>query len=160
MVDGPFPCNLDGVWHVSTSMPPPRPFVLLMSVTAVLLAQQILSAQQTKMSAAQVVSFVRTSAKTSQDKEVAEYLRKVSMTDRLSDDAIESCIQAGAGPRTRAALMDLGRDSATLPLTKKIVPQPGAAATGGDAQPAPVGPPPPSEEEKRTALEKATRVCQ
>jgi len=106
---------------------------------------------QMKMTAAQVVSFVQTSAKKFPDKDVAGYLKKVAMTDRLSDDALESCIQAGAGPHTRAALMELANKSAALPVAKKISPEEAAAA-----KPVPVGPPPPSTEQKNKLLEEVT----
>jgi hypothetical protein len=134
-------------------MPGIRQLALLIIIASTLAAQGV--AQEVKMSAAQVVSFVRTSAKSSPDKDVAEYLRKVTMTDRLSDDALESCIQAGAGPRARSALMELASQSATLPETKKAV----VAASATAAPPKPVGPAPPSEEEKQKALEKVTEYA-
>ena len=97
--------------------------VLLIALTGGLFAQM------QKMNASQVVSFIQTSAKKFPDKDVAGYLKKVSMTDRLSDDAIESCIQAGAGPHTRAALMELANKSAALPVAKKVIPDEAAAAS-------------------------------
>lgn len=103
---------------------------------------------QMKMTSAQVISFIQTSAKTFPDKDVAGYLKKVSMTERLTDDAIETCVQAGAGPHTRAALIELANKSATLPVAKPPSAEP--------AKPAYVGPPPPSTEEKNQLLGEVT----
>lgn len=129
-------------------MPGLRKFAYLL-VIAVLSISQI-AAQGMKMTTAEVSSFVRTSAKSSSDKDVADYLHKVSMSDRLTDEAIETCVQSGAGPRTQKALIELESASTSLPVAKKI------AASGSAAAPAPLGPPPPSEEEKRLVIEKVT----
>lgn len=118
--------------------------VLLFSLsTAVLFAQ-------VKLSSSQVIDFVRTSAKKFPDKDVAEYLKKISVTDRLNDDAIESCISAGAGPRTQKALIELANKTAALPETKKAAAAP---------PPKPVGPPPPSIGKQNELLEKVTEYA-
>jgi len=101
----------------------------------------------------QVVSFVRSSAKTSPDKQVAEYLRKVTLSDRLTDDAIERCIQSGAGPLTQKALIELAAKSTSLPETKK------PSVDNVEVKPVAVGPRPPSEEQKRQVLEKVTEYA-
>jgi hypothetical protein len=75
------------------------------------------------------------------------------MTDRLSDDALESCVQAGAGPHTRAALMELANKSAALPVAKKISPD------EAPVKPIPVGPPPLSTEQKNKLLEQVTHYA-
>jgi hypothetical protein len=113
---------------------------------------------QMTWTAAQVIDFVRTSAKKNPDKQVAEYLRKVTLTDRLSDDAIEACIQVGAGPLTQKALIELAGKSAGLPQTKTD-PKKTVTASAAAAQPARVGPPPPSDEEKQQVLEKVTEYA-
>ena len=119
--------------------------IVLLAVAAGALLAQI------SMTSAQMVDFVKKSAKTNPDKTVAEYLKKVNLSDRLSDEALESCIQYGIGPGTRAALMTLLEQSSTLPISAKP-----AEVT---AKPAPVGPPPPSEEDKARALEKVTEYA-
>ena len=120
-----------------------RVFLLLFLLsTSVALAQ-------VKLSSAQVIDFVRTSAKKFPDKDVAEYLKKISVTDRLTDDALESCISAGAGPKTQKVLIDLASKTAVLPEAKKVVVAPVK----------PVGPPPPSVEKKNELLEKVTQYA-
>ena len=104
---------------------------------------------QVKLTSAQVIDFVRTSAKKFPDKDVSEYLKKVSVTDRLTDDALESCITAGAGPKTQKVLIDLASKTAALPEAKKIVVAPVK----------PVGPPPPSVEKKNQLLEQVTEYA-
>ena len=126
-------------------MPGLRIVLLLLALGAALSAQ-------VSWTSSQVVDFVRKSAKSSQDKEVAEYLKKVTLTDRLSDDRLESCIQAGIGPRKRAALFVLLEQSSALPETRKSAAQGGTIAK-------PSGPPPPSEEEKAQVLEKVTEYA-
>src|SRR5882724_1507993 len=118
-----------------------RVFVVVVALgTSALLAQ-------VKLSSSQVIDFVRTSAKKFPDKDVAEYLKKVTVMDRLTDDAIESCISAGAGPKTQKALIELANKTAALPEAKKAI---------STAPPKPVGPPPPSAEKKNELLERVT----
>lgn len=107
---------------------------------------------QSNWTASQVVDFVRKSAKSSPDKDVAEYLKKVTLTVRLSDNELESCIEAGAGPRTRAALMVLLDQSSGLLMAQKP-----HSASPEIAKP--VGPPPPPDEEKARVLEKVTEYA-
>ena len=124
-------------------MPGFRLFVLLLALGSASFAQM-------KLSAVQVVDFVRTSAKKFPDKDVAEYLKKVNVTDRLTDDALESCISAGAGPKTQKALIEIANKSATLPEAKPV---PAAAKA------VPVGPPPPSVDQKNKLLEQVTEYA-
>ena len=121
-------------------MPGFRLIVLLVALAGALFSQ-------VKLSSSQVINFVRTSAKKFPDKVVAEYLKKITVTDRLTDDAIESCISAGAGQRTQKALIELASKTAALPELKKAPP----------AAPAkPAGPPPPSVDQKNQLLEQVT----
>ena len=106
---------------------------------------------QVKLTSLQIIDFIRTSAKKFPDKDVAEYLKKVTVRDRLTDDAIESCISAGAGPKTQKALIELANKSSALPEAKKEV----AVAP----PPKPVGPPPPSTEKKNELLEHVTQYA-
>jgi hypothetical protein len=114
------------------------------------------------MTSAQVVSFVKTSAKKNPDKDVAEYLKKITLTDRLTDDAIEACVQAGAGQKTQHALIELETKSGGLPeAPKPAAPAVKAAeAPSAGTPPKPVGPPAPSDEKKREVIEKATEYAQ
>jgi hypothetical protein len=104
---------------------------------------------QRKMAASDVVTFVRNTVKTQPDKDVAEFMKRVSLSDRLTDDDLERCIAAGAGPRTLQVLKDLANKSESLPVTAREPPKP-----------VPVGPPPPSKEEQKAALDRVTEYAQ
>lgn len=121
-----------------------RALVLLIALCAPVLFAQV------KLSSSQVIDFVRTSAKKFPDKDVAEYLKKISVTDRLTDDGLESCISAGAGPKTQKALLALANKTAALPVPKVTAPV---------EPPKPVGPPPPSNEKKNQLLEQVTEYA-
>jgi hypothetical protein len=71
------------------------------------------------------------------DKEVAETLRKMKLSERLDLDTVETLQGEGAGPKTIAVLKELATESASLPVAKPPAPKP-----------APVLPPPPSSEEQ------------
>ena len=60
---------------------------------------------QTKMSVAQLVSFVKSSIELHHsDRQVAEYLKKVTLSNRLDARTAEDLQGLGAGPRTVEAL--------------------------------------------------------
>jgi hypothetical protein len=123
-----------------------RPFLLVLAMAAAGYAQ-------VKLTSAQIIDFVRTSARKFPDKDVAEYLKKVALKDRLTDDTIEACISAGAGPKTQKALLELETKSVALPVAKTISPAEAAAAVAASK---PVGPPPPSVEKKNELLQHVT----
>jgi hypothetical protein len=76
------------------------------------------------------------------DKEVAEFLRKLKLSERLDLDTVEALQNLGAGPKTVAVLKELATESASLPG-----PQPPAP------KPVTVPPPPPSPEEQAALLD-------
>ena len=101
----------------------------------------------TRMTVAQLTDFIRSSIvelKTP-DREVAQYLKTVRLTERLEGDRLEELenIGNGAGPRTRAALEVLSAESKSLPAP----PPPRAEAP--KPPPPPPMPPPDSIEQKR-----------
>ncbi len=99
-----------------------------------------LAATEMKMTVEQVVSFVKSSVKMHYpDKQVAEYLHHVRLTNRLDDRTIEDLQGDGAGPRTVIALNDLRASSASLPVAPRIV----------KAEPPPPAPGPDSIEQAR-----------
>lgn len=101
-------------------------------------------AAQMKMTVAQLDAFVRSSIQLKHDDgKVAGYLKRIQMTERLEDRAVEELIGYGAGARTIDALRTLRDQSASLPAR-------GAAA----AKPVPVVIPPPSREEQERILAK------
>jgi hypothetical protein len=102
---------------------------------------------QRQMSVAQLEQFIKSSLELKHpDRQVADVLKGVRMTQRLDAATVENLQALGAGPRTREALRALMAASASLP------PPPPAAA------PPPVFTlPPPSEAEQRAILEEVRR---
>lgn len=114
-------------------------------VAALLLTFVLLVPAQMKMSVEQLMQFVRSSLKLRhQDKQVANYLKKVTLTQRLGARDVETLIGEGAGPYTIDALRALQEASAQLPDPVKTPPPP-----------PPPQIPPPSEAELRKVLEEA-----
>jgi hypothetical protein len=109
---------------------------LLLLLAVAMLAQRA-------MTVAEVVLFVKNQIKAKgDDRVVGDYLRKIKLTQRLDDRAIEDLQGQGAGPRTVAALKALEAESAGLPAA----PPPAAVA-------APLPPPkPPSAKEQEEIL--------
>src|SRR5580698_1848988 len=94
---------------------------LLLFVTAAILT----AAGEMSMTVAQLVMFIRSSIELKQpDVKVAEYLRKVKLTDKLDDRTIEDLQSQGAGPKTVAALRELGEASASRPVAPPPPPKP------------------------------------
>jgi hypothetical protein len=95
------------------------------------------------MTVSQLVSFVKSSVKQhNQDREVADFIAKIKLSDRLEDRTVEDLQAAGIGPKTLAALRKLSEESAALALA----PPPAA-------KPVYVGPPPPSSIEQAAILD-------
>jgi len=98
------------------------------------------AAAQLKLNIQQLTSFIESSIKLKQeDKRVAEYVKKVQLTERLDDRTIEVWQGKGLGPKTVEALRNLVDASQTLPKPAAAVARPAA----------PVIPPPPPEEQRR-----------
>jgi len=124
----------------------------LMRIRVVLLifASCLAVTAQTKLSVEQLVSFLRSSIKLKQDdKQVADYLRKINLSNRLDARMIEELQGEGLGPKTVQALGDLREASAGLPAAAPPAPAP---------PPKPAMPPPSSAEQKRV-LDAATEYA-
>src|SRR5712672_3496199 len=105
----------------------------------ILLAMAVAGYAQMKMTADQVVSFIKSSIQLHHnDRQVAEYVKKIKLSDKLEDRRVEELQGMGAGPKTIAALRELSVASSTLSLT---APPPAPP-------PKPVIPPPNSIEQK------------
>jgi hypothetical protein len=114
---------------------------LLFLVTATVL----FAASEMSMTVAQLVMFIRSSVELKQpDIKVAEYLRRVKLTDKLDDRTIEDLQSQGAGPKTVAALRELGDASANLP-----------SAAPPPPKPVYVPPPPPDSVEQARIIDEA-----
>lgn len=78
-----------------------------------------------KLTVNQLVKFIESAVKLKQpDREVAEYLRHVKLSNKLDDRTIEDLQGMGAGPKTVAALHDLRDSSATLTAPPALPPPP------------------------------------
>jgi hypothetical protein len=98
---------------------------------------------QTRMSVDQLRSFLKSSVDLHQpDKQVADFLRKSKLTQRLDAGTFEEFSTMNVGPKTVEALRDL------LTLTKDLPAAP-AKVTVGTRPAGPVIPPPSAEEQKR-----------
>ena len=114
---------------------------LLVLVTAAILT----AAGEQNMTVAQLVMFIRSSVQLKQpDRQVAEFLRKVKLTDKLDDRTIEDLQSLGAGPKTVAALRELGEASSSL----RVAPPP-------PPPPVYVPPPPPNSVEQAKIIDEA-----
>lgn len=114
----------------------------------VLVTAAVLGAATPEMNltVAQLVMFIKSSVQLKQpDRQVAEYLRHVKLTDKLDDRTIEDLQSLGAGAKTVAALRELGTASATLPAPPPPPPP----------KPVYVPPPPPDSIEQAKIIDQA-----
>jgi hypothetical protein len=112
-----------------------------LAITAVVLGS--LAFAQMRMSVEQLQAFVRSSIELKhQDKRVAEYLRKVQLSDKLDERTAEDLLGMGAGPHTYNALRELVKSSSTLPPP---------APPKAKAAPTPI--PPPSEADQKRIID-------
>jgi hypothetical protein len=90
---------------------------------------------QRQMTVPQLVTFIQSSIQMQQqDRQVADFIRRVKLTNRLDARTVEDLEGKGAGPRTVAALRELSLASAALPVAPPalaksepaIIPPPGA----------------------------------
>jgi hypothetical protein len=103
----------------------------------------VATAQAQSLSVKQLVSFIQSSVQMKQtDREVAGFLSKAKLTEKLDDRTIEELQGMGIGPKTVAALKGLRDQSQGLTLAAPIVPE---------SKPAPK--PPPSSEEQAAILD-------
>jgi hypothetical protein len=89
------------------------------------------------------MSFIQSSVQIKQsDRDVAAFLSKAKMTEKLDDRTIEEMQSLGVGPKTVAALRALGQQSQGLTAAAPLTPE---------AKPVPK--PPPSSEEQAAIIE-------
>jgi len=94
---------------------------LLLLVTSLVLT----AASEMPLTVAKLTDFIKSAVQLKQpDKQVAETLRHFRMTEKLDDRTIEDLQSLGAGPKTVAALKDLGDASANLPPAAPPPPKP------------------------------------
>jgi hypothetical protein len=94
---------------------------LLLLVTSLCL----LAAGEMPLTVARLSEFIKSAVQMKQpDKQVAETLRHFKMTEKLDDRTIEELQSLGAGPKTVAALKELGDASVSLPEAAPPPPKP------------------------------------
>jgi hypothetical protein len=122
----------------------PMPLRILLFLFATVLA-----VSQTKMTLDQLKGFIKSSVSNHlPDKQVAEYVHKIQLSNKLDDRTVEELQGLGAGPKTVAALHDLRDSSASLP-----------AAAPPPPKPVYVPPPPPNSIEQKQVLADATEYA-
>jgi hypothetical protein len=115
-------------------------------ILCLMLTGALLGLAQRTMTVADLLNFVRSSVnRHNQDREVADVISKLKLTERLDLRLVEELQSSGAGPKTLAALRKLSLDSAALT-------PPAPPAT----QSAYVGPPAPSSTEQHAILDEIT----
>jgi hypothetical protein len=103
---------------------------------------------QQKLTVARLVEFIKSSIQQkNSDKDVANFLSAVKLTERLTPQVVEELQSDGAGPKTVAALIQM------VNQTESLKPAPTRIAM---TAPTPAGPPEPSEAEKKKALDEVT----
>src|SRR5882724_446373 len=125
-------------------MMPMRSLLLL-----IILASAV-AAEQEKWTVDQLEKFVKSALQLHQnDREVAAYLKRVKLTERLSDQHIEEIRAFGAPPRIMDAVRQLRDASSSLPEPAA----PKATAQQFQVQPTALAPPPDSVEQARVLAE-------
>jgi hypothetical protein len=100
--------------------------LLLISLLAVLSASP--AGSEMRLTVTQLKAFITSSVNLKQpDKQVAEYLKHIKLTNKLDDQTIEDLQSLGAGPKTVAALKELGEATAKLAEPPPVVETPKAA---------------------------------
>jgi len=117
---------------------------MLRRLGLVLLAATLVLPAQMRMTVSQLTAFLRSSVDLKhEDRRVAAYLKKVTLSERLEARTIEDLQGYGIGPKTVEALEELREASKTLQPPKPVAVKPA---------PAPI-PPPPLSEQKRVIEE-------
>src|SRR6202012_4886083 len=80
---------------------------------------------QAKLTTDQLVSFIKSSIQLKHDDvKVADYIKKIRLSDKLDARTVETLQGLGAGPRTVAALKGLMTESASLAEAAPPPPKP------------------------------------
>ena len=115
-------------------------------LAAAVLAASLVAIAQQALSVEKLVAFVESSQKMISegkmtDRELARFLQRTTLTERLEARTIEDLQGQGVGPKTIEALNHLKEISSALPVSAPVAPK---------AAPAPI--PPPSSEEQAQAV--------
>src|SRR5580704_6024473 len=115
-------------------------------ILSLVLALALAATSEMSLTVNQLVKFIQSAIQLKQpDRQVAEYLKHVKMSEKLDDQTIEDLQGQGAGPKTVAVLKELG--TASQGLAKAAPPPPPKAAY--------VQPPPPDSIEQGKIIQQA-----
>ncbi|MFN7938088.1 MAG: hypothetical protein U0R19_32465 [Bryobacteraceae bacterium] len=121
----------------------------LLRVSILFLLCSLSAFAQMKLNIRQLSSFMESSIRLKHpDKQVAEYLKKVTLTEQLDERTIETWQGLGIGPRTVEILRTLAEASKSLPKATPPAPKPVAPTI-----------PPPSAEEQKRILDDVTKYA-
>jgi hypothetical protein len=96
-----------------------------MRCVLILAAAVGLAAADMSLTVDKLTAFIRSAIQLKQpDRQVAEYLHHVKMVEKLDDRMVEELQGMGAGPKTVAALRELGNASSNLPTAAPPAPKP------------------------------------
>lgn len=111
----------------------------------------LLPAQTMKMTVGQLKGFLRSSIELKHpDKQVADYIKKIQVTEKLTERDVEELLGEGLGPKAADALKDKVSASSALPVAHKdpvVAPQPKAEI------------PPPSSIDQKKIIEEARELA-
>jgi hypothetical protein len=80
---------------------------------------------QMQMTVAQLVSFIKSSIQLHHDDvKVAQYVKKIKLSNKLTDGTVEELQGMGAGPKTVSALRELSGATSSLPPAPPPPPKP------------------------------------
>ena len=110
-----------------------------MKIVLLLMAGALAAWAQRPMTVAELTAFVKSQIKVKgNDRDTAEYLRKVRLTEKLEDKAVEELQGMGAGPKTVAAMRALEEGSKELAAAASPAPAavkaPAKAPPGAEEQ--------------------------
>jgi hypothetical protein len=97
----------------------------LRAIAVLLLAAVFIAAAQMKMSITQLKSFVKSSIQLHHDdRKISQYLKQITLTQKLDEDTYTELISAGVGDKTAEALRAMMNASRDLPAAGVEAPKP------------------------------------
>jgi hypothetical protein len=121
-------------------------------LSLLVLGAALLLGQAMTLTVGQLKAFLRSSVQLHhQDNKVADYVKKMKLTERLTARDVEELVGEGVGPKTAAALNDLVSETATAPVPARD--SAAAAQSTGPTLPMP------SSEEQKQIIGQAREVA-
>jgi hypothetical protein len=97
---------------------------LTFALILILVSASVILAQR-PMTVAELTSFIKSSVENKlDDKSIAEFLKKIKLTEKLAPGKVNELMELGAGVRTSAVLRELAASSESLPAPAAPAPAP------------------------------------